>query len=161
MNTACAILFAFLSFVGVQPAEAQQITSIVYTAAYSYVDEPNNLLYAFDNDTGRLTVSVVAKDTDCGPVSRVGWYRATAHASERAIFYRLKSIAIRNGVKAVDSSAFSDCQALASVDFAPSVEQIGSLAFANCNSLATVTGLSEQADIGWWVFYRTPAMPEG
>lgn len=117
--------------------------------------ETDGLLYEYHDADGSLIVTVT-DSTLSNVVTRVGWYKATEHATERAILGRLTSIQFGTGITTIDDSAFSDCYHLQAVEFPDTLESIGSLAFANCPMLTqnNIEGLTETVNIGWWAFYQ-------
>lgn len=64
----------------------------------------------------------------------------------------LKSVEIGEGIKVIDSDAFSGCSSLKTINLPESLNAIGSCAFQNCISLSSITIPSSTRFIGTYAF---------
>jgi hypothetical protein len=97
----------------------------------------DNLTWTLSKRT--LTVRGTGRMTDFASFGFTPWYRHIAS---------IATVIIENGVTAIGSCAFEECDNLQSVTVSSTVTGIGSYAFHSCNSLTSLTIPDSVASIG-------------
>lgn len=133
-----------------------------------------NVNYAFDPVTGKLTISGTGAMTDYSNATIVPWYtfsesitsviirNGVTSIGKNAFFgcFGLPDLTIPQSVTSIGNSAFSACTGLRNVNIPESVTSIGYLAFEDCSGLTSVTIHNATATIGdsdYDVFYNCAA----
>ena len=99
----------------------------------------DNLTWAFDLDTGKMTISGTGAMDDYDSDDDAPWY---------AFKDCITTLAVEDGVTSVSRMAFCYSANLTSATMAGSVADIGYFAFQNCPSLASVTVMNPACVIG-------------
>lgn len=109
------------------------------TIAESVGGTVGQVFWAYDSQTGTLTIFGQGEMADFGAAGIVPW---DLYANE------IKSVVIERGVESIGSNAFKKFRELISVSIAEGVEKIGSSAFLDCPRLRSITLPSTVTQIG-------------
>ncbi len=113
---------AFVSMSGTEFSDADDPEEDTATSA-------SDVTYAYDPDTGTLTVSGVGDMADYS-YGTAPWY---------SYRYQIRSIVIEDGVTSVGGCAFFACEAVESVTLGHDITKIQYSAFYSCGSLKNIT----------------------
>lgn len=107
-------------------------------------DSGDNVTWAFEADTGTVTVSGSGKMADhSDDVADRPWH---------ALRNDIKKVVISDGVTYIGENAFCGCTALEAVSLGKDVTHIGISAFSECESLMSVSGLEHVTNIEEFAF---------
>ena len=130
----------------------------------------NSVKWAFDDESGTLTISGSGRIKDYSYPNTTPWYGHIKNIKsviiESGVTYigynvfpnctSLESITIPEGVTSIGYSAFENCTSLKSVTIPKGVNSILDEAFQNCTSLELVAIPESVNYFGGKVFYNTP-----
>ena len=98
-----------------------------------------SVFYSFDTDTAVLTISGSGQMYPFGEAEYQSPFAGNTH---------IKSVVVAQGVSAVGTGAFENCENLESAQLAASVTQIGERAFFGCQNLQSVKVLAKSVSFG-------------
>ena len=118
---------------------------------------------AFRSCTGLTAVPDSVTNIGSNALDDTAWYNSQPYGDVYAgkVYYKYKGtmlantkVTIKDGIKSIAGSAFSDCDGLTSVTIPDSVTSIGNSAFYECTGLTSITIPDSVTSIGGGVFYN-------